>query len=346
MNNNIQALLTATQVNKLKKNLGIQLSKKQLAGDDPKATKLTDLMVDDKTLKKLNKGTAGVRIVAGSGLFSSVSKSISKGVKKASKDIKKATKDASKAINKADVGSYIEAGQNIIPEEYSKEAIKMALISTGMDPVSADVAASASAGAFYEVDFSKNLKNQEGAAIKGGLKGAASSGGGLNNAQRKLMISQSQESYDSQRRKDVKKKQNHNGETIQAQNMIKQGPSSDGLSYGNGYGPIGSGFRAYNSQSGNGYNPAGGSILKSLKKSVKSIANDKDVQKFIKDEGTKYAKSKLADYQTKTKEGSGFKPAGSGAGEDRGKGSQYQKDRMRMLRERRTVKSGKGMISF
>ena len=343
--NKISAALTTTQVNKLKKNLGIQLSKKQLAGLDDKATKLTDLMVDDKTLKKLNKGTAGVRIVAGSGLFSSVSKSISKGVKKASKDIKKATKDASKAINKADVGSYIEAGQNIIPEEYTKEGVKAMLIAGGVDPVSADVAASASVGAFYEVDFSKNLKNQEGAAIKGGLKGAASSGGGLNNAQRKLMISQSQESYDSQRRKDVKKKQNHNGETIQAQNMIKQGPSSDGLSYGNGYGPIGSGFRAYNSEGG-GYNQAGGSILKSLKKSVKSIANDKDVQKFIKDEGTKYAKSKLADYQTKNKEGSGFKPAGSGAGEDRGKGSQYQKDRMRMLRERRTVKTGKGMISF
>jgi hypothetical protein len=205
-------------------------------------------------MKKLNKNM-GVNIqsneyslgINGGSIFSSIKKSVNKATKKVSDTVNKATdkikdtvddvnvKNISKAINKADVGGYIEDAQNIVPQSVTTEAVKMALMAGGMDETSANIAASAAVGSFYEVDFSKNLKGQKRAAISGAAKGAAkgaiqkpskskeTTGGALNSVQMKMRNGEIQENKDNNIRfQENKMRRNYNGDPLMNTNMVRQ----------------------------------------------------------------------------------------------------------------------------
>jgi hypothetical protein len=247
------------------------MSKKQLKGDDSRAKHVVDADIDETTLKKMKAAKRGVKLCGGSfsagsfkggsfqggsfkggDVFSDISKGVNKaskamsdGITGATKSLSSKAKSASKSVSKlassgvkaalkSDIGGKVESIKQVIPESTTKSAVKLALLATGMDEDSADLAAGASVGALYNTDFSKPPLAEDMAtgAIKGGMKSSASSssssktvdGGALNSVQRRLTNGRKQEANDLERRKHASKRPNYNGETVQSHTMVRQAP--------------------------------------------------------------------------------------------------------------------------
>lgn len=124
-------------------------------------------------LSGVNKGVKGYK---GGNIFGDVKKTVNS----VGKSAKKGTSKAIKWTKKNDVGGKVEILKSVVPESYTREGVKLALIASGMDENQASISAGTATGALYGYDFGEKPsgKNVVGAlqgGAKGGIKGATTS---------------------------------------------------------------------------------------------------------------------------------------------------------------------------
>mgnify|MGYP006147305543 CR=1 FL=1 len=137
--------ISTAQKRNMMKGKAFNLSHAQLNGE-MKGGKVHEVEIDDehhKGMESAHRRGKGYRINGGSmvpvgGSMVPVGGNILKSIKKG---VSKTVKSASKAINKADVGSAIQIVKQAIPKEVITVAIQGALISQGVDPLTAQTTA-------------------------------------------------------------------------------------------------------------------------------------------------------------------------------------------------------------
>lgn len=156
--------ISTAQKRNMMKGKAFNLSHAQLNGEAKKG-KVHEVEIGEehsKGMESAHRRGKGYRVTGGSmipvgGSMVPVGGNIFKSIKKG---VSKTVKSASKAINKADVGSAIQIVKQSIPKEVITVAIQGALISGGVDPITAQTTANGISSGIHEVDFSKNLKGQ------------------------------------------------------------------------------------------------------------------------------------------------------------------------------------------